>query len=472
MINIFNRIYKNFFYSSLNLTNIIINKYLLIPLIINYWGINIFNDWILISNLIMQLSFLEIGCKSYLSSKLGRCTKDKIMYYFSYATLINVAITFLSILVFLFCLFYGIDELYTFNIKKKEFYFVLFFLGIGFIINIFIGSIGETILRPLGYYHKYLKIDLFSNLIINLALVLIIVFNFSMTLFALANSSLLGVKIYFLLKYCKNNQIIIKKIQLRLIKFKKMRIIIYNGFFFLLGNITQTINTSTFILVAATTVQNNVVALFVIFRTMANFPINFSNIFNSAFFYEYTKDKYRNFKNDYFLLLLQIKVANYVVIFLIFILYIFADEILKIWIKNQIQINHPIFNALLLSSAVKGISFTLINYLNAKNNQVQLNSFLFIFSIISLPVIYIITNKFNLYGFAIFLLIYDIIYLLINVYFIFKKNKKFLIEIIFEILKILLLGICVYINSIYFFLYFFLIIFDYINHYKNSYELR
>lgn len=243
-------------------------------------------------------------------------------------------------------------------------------------------------------------------------------------------------------------------------------------FFFLLGNITQTINTSTFILVAATTVQNNVVALFVIFRTMANFPINFSNIFNSAFFYEYTKDKYRNFKNDYFLLLLQIKVANYVVIFLIFILYIFADEILKIWIKNQIQINHPIFNALLLSSAVKGISFTLINYLNAKNNQVQLNSFLFIFSIISLPVIYIITNKFNLYGFAIFLLIYDIIYLLINVYFIFTKNKKFLIEIIFEILKILLLGICVYINSIYFFLYFFLVIFDYINHYKNSYVLR
>lgn len=232
MINIFNRIYKNFFYSFLNLTNIIINKYLLIPLIINYWGINIFNDWILISNLIMQLSFLEIGCKSYLSSKLGRSTKDKIMYYFSYATLINVAITFLSLLVFLFCLFYGIDELYTFNIKKEEFYFVLFFLGIGFIINIFIGSIGETILRPLGYYHKYLKIDLFSNLIINLALVLIIVFNFSMTLFVLANSSLLGVKIYFLLKYCKNKQIIIKKIQLGLIKFKKMRIIIYNGFFF------------------------------------------------------------------------------------------------------------------------------------------------------------------------------------------------------------------------------------------------
>ena len=467
MINIFNRIYKNFFYLSLNLTNIIINKYLLIPLIINYWGINIFNDWILISNLIMQLSFLEIGCKSYLSSKLGRSTKEKVMYYFSYATLMNVAITFLSLLVFLFCLFYGIDELYTFNIKKNEFYYVLFILGIGFIINIFIGSIGEIILRPLGFYHKYLKIDLFANLIINLVLVLIIIFNFNMILFALANSSLLSLKIYFLLKYCKNNQIVIKKLQLSLIKIKKIKIIIYNGFFFLLGNITQTINTSTFILVAATTVQNSIVALFVIFRTMANFPINFSNIFNSAFFYEYTKDKYRNFKNDYYLLLLQIKISNYVVISLIFLLYIFSDEILKFWIKNSIQINDSIFNILLLSSAVKGISFTLINYLNAKNNQVQLNSFLFIFSIISLPVVYIITNKFNLYGFAIFLLIYDIIYLFINVYFIFTKNKEFLIGVIFEILKIFLLGICIYINTIYIFLYFFLVLFDLISYYKN-----
>lgn len=472
MTNIFNRIYKNFFYSSLHFVNTIVSKYLFIPLMINYWGINIFNDWILISNLIMQLSFLEIGCKSYLSSKLGRCTKEKVIYYFSYITLINIIISFLSLLIFLFCLLYGIDELFVFNIKKKEIYFVLFFLLIGFIINIFIGSIGEVILRPLGFFHKYLKIDFVISLIINLALVLILFFNFNITLFALANSTLLSLKIYFLLKCCKNNQIIIKKIQLGIIKIKKIKIIIYNGFFFLLGNITQTINTSTFILVAATVAQNNSIALFVILRAMAHFPVNVSSIFNSAFFYEYTKDKYRSFKNDFYLLLIQIKISNYIVISLIFLLYMFSDEILKIWIKNQLQINHSIFNILLLSCAVKSIFFTLNSYLNAKNNQVQLNSFLFILSIISLPLIYIITNKFNLYGFAFFLLIYDISYLFINIYFIFKKNVKFLIEVIFEILKILLLGICVYINIIYIFLYFFFIIVDLIRYYKNTHELR
>jgi O-antigen/teichoic acid export membrane protein len=182
------------------------------------------------------------------------------------------------------------------------------------------------------------------------------------------------------------------------------------------------------------------------------------------------KNKYRNFKDDYYLLLMQIKIANYVVIGLILLLYIFSENILKVWIKSPIEINHSIFNVLLLSSAVKSLSFTLINYLNAKNNQIQSNTFLFAFSIICLPIIYIITNKFNLYGFAIFLLIYDVFYFLINAYFIFIKNHNFLTGIVFEIFKIILLGFCFYFSTLFILTFFLLILVDYITFSKNSYE--
>ena len=74
------RIVKTFSYGILNFLTTFINKYLFFPLIIFYWGNNIFNEWILITNIALHFSLFDFGSKIYLGNKLAK-NKKKIRFY-------------------------------------------------------------------------------------------------------------------------------------------------------------------------------------------------------------------------------------------------------------------------------------------------------------------------------------------------------------------------------------------------------
>jgi hypothetical protein len=195
-----NRILKTFGYSSLNFFSTFINKYLIFPIIIFYWGNDIFNEWIFITNIALQLSLFEFGSKIYLGNKLAT-RQLKLEIYYKYLVTINL-ISFTCILLSLISIIFFFD--FTEEIKNLsilEFNLVIIFATLIIISNIIIGSFGEAILRPLGLYYKYQKVDFIFNFLISIILLMSLFLNIKIVIYTVINFILVLLKVFYLRSY-------------------------------------------------------------------------------------------------------------------------------------------------------------------------------------------------------------------------------------------------------------------------------
>ena len=459
MKNETNRILKTFGYGSLNFFSNFINKYLIFPLIIFYWGNDIFNEWILITNIALQLSLFEFGSKIYLGNKLA--TKQlKIEIYYKYLATINF-ISFTCILLSL------ISIIFFFNFTKEiqnlsnlEFNLVIIFATLIIVCNIIIGSFGEAILRPSGLYYKYQKIDFIFNFFISIILLLSLFLNTKIVIYTAVNFFLVLLKFYYLKIYIQNININVSNIFFNFAFFnlKKFKIIIFNGFFFYLGNIVNLIQTSTLILVGTLGMGVNLIGTFVVHRTLVSISNQITNILALSFTYEYTKATLRI--DDERLMSTNIKISNYMTIFFCTLLYIFGELIFNFWLQSKILFYKDVFYIFIITCLIRNYGTTLANFLWSKNKHIKFNSIILLISIILIPIGFILSKKYAISGLAYTYLVYETIFLIVGfseIYLKFKNLYKLKFFFI-EILKIIIFIFMVKYNNLYLLLFIFLLL--------------
>lgn len=462
MTDAYERIFKTFSFGVLSFLSNFINKYFIFPLIIFYWGNDIFNEWIVVTNIALQFSLFDFGAKIYLGNKLAK-KNNKIEYYYKYIALINLisvfCITFclLSILIF----FDFADKFKT--LTNTEFSLVIIFSTLLIILNIIIGNLGEVTLRPIGLYYKYQKIDFSFNLLISLILVLSLILNAKIVIFTAINFILVFLKFIYLKKYLNNRNIIINDLifKFNFFNLKKFKIIIFNSFFFYLSNLVNLIQTSTLILVGSIGMGISQIGTFVVHKTLSSISNQISNMLALAFTYEYTKSYLST--NDERLMNYNLKISNYVTISFNIVLYFFAELIFNFWLQSKIQFNLDLFHILLICAVIRNYGSTIANFLWSKNRHVKFNSIILIISILLIPIAYVLSMNYGLMGLSYTYLFYEVIYLIVGFNFLNLRNKNFnrFVDFAVEIIKILIFILFIIFNNIYLMLFMIiLLIFD------------
>ena len=462
MTSAYERIFKTFSFGVLSFLSNFINKYFIFPLIIFYWGNDIFNEWIVVTNIALQFSLFDFGTKIYLGNKLAK-KNNKIEYYYKYIALINLisvfCITFclLSILIF----FDFADKFKT--LTNTEFSLVITFSTLLIILNIIIGNLGEVTLRPIGLYYKYQKIDFSFNLLISLILVLSLILNAKIVIFTAINFILVFLKFIYLKKYLNNRNIIINDLifKFNFFNVKKFKIIIFNSFFFYLSNLVNLIQTSTLILVGSIGMGISQIGTFVVHKTLSSISNQISNMLALAFTYEYTKSYLST--NDEKLMNYNLKISNYLTISFNIVLYFFAELIFNFWLQSKIQFNLDLFHILLICAVIRNYGSTIANFLWSKNRHVKFNSIILIISILLIPIAYVFSMNYGLMGLSYTYLFYEAIYLIVGFNFLNLHNKNFnrFVDLTVEIIKILIFIFFIIFNNIYLMLFMIiLLIFD------------
>lgn len=462
MTNEYNRIFKTFSFGVLSFISNFINKYLIFPLIIFYWGNDIFNEWILITNIALQFSLFDFGTKIYLGNKLAK-KNDKIEHYYKYIAFINlISIICITICLLLTLTIFDIsDKIKT--LSNSEFNSVIFLSTLLIVVNIIIGNLGEVTLRPIGLYYKYQKIDFSFNLLISLILVLSLFLKTQIVLFTAINLILVLFKFIYLKNYINKKGIIINDliINFNFFNIKKFRIIIFNSFFFYLSNLVNLIQVSTLILVGSIGMGVSQIGTFVVHKTLANIGNQISNMFHLAFTYEYTKSYLQ--KDDERLINYNIKISNYVTIAFNIFLYLLAGLIFNLWMQDKIQFYKDLFYILLICTVIRNYGSTLANFLWSKNRHVKFNSITLCISLILIPVAYFVSKEFGITGLAYVYLFYEIVYLVIGLNEI-NLNYKYVHNFqssMIELLKIIIFISFIIFNNIYLIsLIFILLIYD------------
>jgi hypothetical protein len=197
MNNILTRVSKTFFYGLLNFSNIFINKFLLYPLLIFFWKNEIFNDWILVTNIALQFALLDFGSKTYIGNFLAKKNDKYIKKYFEYLISINfISILFILFSVIIFLLFLKFD---SYQATQNRFNFtILIIINIFILIsNILVGNYGDAVLRPKGLSYKFQKIDFTSNFLISLILILSLFLGAKILIFSMIQLILNIIKLIF-----------------------------------------------------------------------------------------------------------------------------------------------------------------------------------------------------------------------------------------------------------------------------------
>ena len=435
------RILKTFYYGLFNFLNIFIGKYLLYPILIFFWKIEIFNDWILITNIALQFALLDFGSKTYIGNRLAEKKINIIRKYFKYLIVINITSL---ILIFIFLLgylhFFFNYNFYNMTVGSSNFMILIICNIFILVINIFVGTYGDAILRPLGLLYKYQKIDFFFNLSLNLILIGSVYMGAGIISFSLIQIILHAVKIIFIKYYCDEysspTQFPLKG---NLIKYKVLKNIIFNSFFFYIGNMTNIIQNSTFILLGARGMGIANIGFFILYRTVSNFSNQLQNFISSAFYYEYTRKKYYIINKKINLFIFQLKLSN---------------------------------NITLIINFIKNYSNSLLNYLLAKNKQRNINKNILIFSLFFLIPCYYLSHTYGILGLSIMYIGYELgcLMILLRQFFILKKDefniKYFIIEI-FKISIFFLFFLTSYYSIFLAFIYFAIEINYYLKKYKK-----
>jgi hypothetical protein len=102
--------------------------------------------------------------------------------------------------------------------------------------------------------------------------------------FSLIQIILHVVKIIFIKYYCdKYSSPTQFPLKGNLIKYKVLKNIIFNSFFFYIGNMTNIIQNSTFVLLGARGMGIANIGFFILYRTVSNFSNQLQNFISSAF---------------------------------------------------------------------------------------------------------------------------------------------------------------------------------------------
>jgi len=468
------RILKTFYYGLFNFFNIFIGKYLLYPILIFFWKIEIFNDWILIANIALQFALLDFGSKTYIGNRLAEKKINIIRKYFKYLIVINITSL---ILIFIFLLgylhFFFNYNFYNMTVSSSDFMILIICNIFILVINIFVGTYGDAILRPLGLLYKYQKIDFFFNLSLNLILIGSVYIGAGIIGFSLIQIILHAVKIIFIKYYCdKYSSATRFPFKGNLIKYKVLKNIIFNSFFFYIGNITNIIQNSTFILLGARGMGVANIGFFVLYRTVSNFSNQLQNFISSAFYYEYTRKKYYIINKKINLFIFQLKLSNNITLIINFIILMSAEKIFSVWLKGELIFNYNIFLSLIIASIIKNYSNSILNYLLAKNKQRDINKNILIFSLFFLIPCYYLSHTYGILGLSIMYIGYELgcLMILLRQFFILKKDdfnrKHFIIEI-FKISIFFMFFLISYYSIFMAFIYFAIEINYYLKKYKK-----
>jgi O-antigen/teichoic acid export membrane protein len=434
------RILKTFYYGLFNFLNIFIGKYLLYPILIFFWKIEIFNDWILITNIALQFALLDFGSKTYIGNRLAEKKINIIRKYFKYLIVINITSL---ILIFIFLLgylhFFFNYNFYNMTVGSSDFVILIICNIFILVINIFVGTYGDAILRPLGLLYKYQKIDFFFNLSLNLILIGSVYIGAGIIGFSLIQIILHAVKIIFIKYYCdKYSSPTEFRFKGNLIKYKVLKNIIFNSFFFYIGNITNIIQNSTFILLGARGMGIANIGFFILYRTVSNFSNQLQNFISSAFYYEYTRKKYYIINEKINLFIFQLKLSNNITLIINFIILMSAEKIFSVWLKGELIFNYNVFLSLIIASIIKNYSNSLLNYLLAKNKQRNINKNILIFSLFFLIPCYYLSKTYGILGLSLMYIGYELgcLMILLRQFFILKTDKFDRKIFIIEIFKI------------------------------------
>jgi O-antigen/teichoic acid export membrane protein len=431
------RIKSNTFSNIALKVSILLSVYATTPLIILYFGMINFNNWILINSLFIFFYCIDFGIGMGNTMNFSELIKDnnkKYQILFSSVIAIKIIIYFLmTVFLYTYNYFFLKIDFYLFNII---FLYQLFnFIGLVFIWSLW-ASGRNTIANYINSSGYILEILVF--------IFICVLSNGNMNAFiAYPLTSFLKLTLIVII-FQNFKDIKIKFTRISLISIKKYKEII--GFFF--ESIVSNIKNHGMRVIVAGYVSPLIFAQMITHITLINLTKYFTNILISVIHPELNFSKKNKILFDK-IFFVYLRIGFFINIFCGVGIILIGEYIYKIWLSDLVGFNNKIFIYFLLPISLQGFN-ELISIAHMSVNRTY-RYFSINFILLSIVLIIFILHK-NIYILAVSLIMIELLLFFVNIY-ILKKQfsipyKKFLTEV-FSIKKFFYLDIIKVISTLF-----------------------
>ncbi|MFT4697409.1 MAG: O-antigen/teichoic acid export membrane protein [Flavobacteriaceae bacterium] len=447
------KLYKSFGYKGLQIIVLILYSLLLIPILLNYWDLEVYGAWIALYAFFNLIQVIELGHSVYIGNEFNRIVhtqkeKAKVLLGSAIRANILVGVLQLSIVFILFklgLLRYLLDK----NIDDREIAIVISILLLyRMCIGSFRGIIVKT-LNPFGLIYKAFQFSLVEKILEFFILVVA----------AFSGISLIKLAIlWFSAKFVYSFVILIKLKYLQPEFFPWWK---YGSFKFGFNNFKKSLpfaasnfldrlSNDGIVLVVSAIVGTSFLPLFSATRTLVNFGLKISDFFLSPMVPEMINYYSMNKKEKILDILRSFWFVSGAILITGFAISLFfIEDLFHIWTNQKLQFNLGLYSALVIIFLVQNFGKSLVVFYTSINKTYVV----LITSILRMSLFFIIAfslKQYQLDGVLISLLISELIvvtfWLPFNAFkfFTFSFYKK--IYFFLYLISLLPLGIILYLN--------------------------
>ncbi|MGV6829443.1 MAG: lipopolysaccharide biosynthesis protein [Flavobacteriales bacterium] len=373
------KLFKSFGYKAVQIIVLILYSLLLVPILLNFWNLEVYGSWIALYAFFNIIQVIELGHSTFVGNHFNKIVHTKIndaKILLGSALRANIVVGFLQIcLVLLFYVLGLFNYLLDKNIDDKEVVIVLLIL---FLYRMIIGSfrgIIVKILNPFGLIYKGFQFSLFEK----------IVEFFILITAAILGASLLQLAVFWLIIKFIYSSIILVSLKKLLPdffpwwKFGNFKFGIQNfikSIPFGLSNFIDRLSNDGVVLVVSAFVGTSFLPLFSATRTLVNMGLKISDFFISPivpeiinYFAKNRKKKILDIIRSYWFVTSLVLMSGYIISLF------FIKDLFHLWTHNKLSFDLALYSALVIILLVQNYGKVLqVVFMSINKTKVVLTS--------------------------------------------------------------------------------------------------
>lgn len=426
MLREYKAIIKNYFANVYGMGVTILNQIVMVPIFINFWGVEKYGNWIIITAFSSFFSMANLG--------LNQATNNEFVISYQFndlrkcnSLLVNSFYFILSITLIIlmlgagFASFYGFKETLSvtlFNSLETNTIFMLL------LFNVFIkmlGGIYNGVFRIKHKAHLNAIIENTIKLVETFILVLGLVYSLKLsTILLLYNIPVLTsivIKHFYSLRHFRVS------FSVKFFDFKLLKQIIYPSVGFMLIPLSQAISNQGMIFVVNSVLGPMILVLFTTTRTLVNFIRTIVDLFGNSIYPEISIAWGQQKINTILKIFngtLKIVLAS--IFLIVAVLWFFGEDIFLRWTKNSVEFNDYFFKGMLIVIIVTTLSKLYGILLLSTNNHNNYTNVFLLCQLFNVSMTYFVLKFFSLdLSFVTIIIFFSETILLIYTYYNVKK---------------------------------------------------
>lgn len=398
-----------------------------VPILIKYWGVNVYGEWLILSTIPGYLILADLGAITFSLNKIHvhyRANKMALVKNYFKVTYCLIVISFslvflITITLLKLAVMYGV---LSFENIGDTYIYIAGILVIDSMTNVII-NFNSGLFRLLEKYHKTVYIQSFVRLIGALLLITFAVLDYSIVecvILVCTFKVLFLTMIFFYFSKVNVLDFMSSKLRLRI----NIPMILKRSTSLMLLPISNIVYLNLSIVIIAALTDPRTLVIYNSTRTMTRFATQFIGIFGKSWWSEITQtsSSLDNTRIIYRKILRNSIIASlFVVIFGL----LFGEVVFNVWLDNEIEFSFNLFVFLLLGSVLAGMWTSLEVMQLARNKFREYSIIFFVLTILKMLTGFILTMYIGVIGMPIATFVVSI-YI---VYWVHNKNKNLMMDV-------------------------------------------